>query len=119
MSGKYRYRFAKHVICNHPGCRRITTGRFCTEHSRAPAVRSPEALERDKFLDTAAWKRCRAAKLAIDSDCEICAAKGKFEPAIDVDHIKPRRTHPELALDLRNLQSLCERCHGQKTRRGE
>ena len=31
-----------------------------------------------------------------------------------VDHIKPRKLHPELALDLNNLQVLCEVCnHGK------
>jgi len=32
---------------------------------------------------------------------------------MNVDHIKPRRLFPHLALDLRNLQVLCEDCnHG-------
>lgn len=44
--------------------------------------------------------------------CVQCNARGRLE----VDHIKPLRTHPELAFDLTNLQSLCGRCHARKTR---
>ncbi|WP_417709774.1 HNH endonuclease [Roseibium aggregatum] len=44
--------------------------------------------------------------------CVQCGARGRLE----VDHIKPVRSHPELAFDLTNLQSLCGRCHGSKTR---
>lgn len=44
--------------------------------------------------------------------CVQCGAVGRLE----VDHIKPVRTHPELAFDLANLQSLCPSCHTRKTR---
>lgn len=44
--------------------------------------------------------------------CVTCSARGRLE----VDHIKPVRTHPELAFDLANLQSLCPTCHSRKTR---
>lgn len=33
---------------------------------------------------------------------------------MNVDHIKPRKTHPHLALDPSNLQVLCDVCnHGK------
>lgn len=44
--------------------------------------------------------------------CRECGAAGDLE----VDHIKPVRTHPELAFDLSNLQTLCVSCHSRKTR---
>lgn len=44
--------------------------------------------------------------------CVQCGAVGRLE----VDHIKPVRTHPELSFDLANLQCLCPRCHSRKTR---
>jgi 5-methylcytosine-specific restriction endonuclease McrA len=45
--------------------------------------------------------------------CECCGARPP-DVRINVDHIKPRRTHPELALDEANLQVLCEDCnHGK------
>ncbi|MEL7488893.1 MAG: HNH endonuclease signature motif containing protein [Pseudomonadota bacterium] len=44
--------------------------------------------------------------------CVQCGARGRLE----VDHIKPVRTHPELSFDLDNLQTLCPSCHTRKTR---
>lgn len=44
--------------------------------------------------------------------CVTCGAVGRLE----VDHIKPIKTHPELAYDLANLQTLCVNCHAAKTR---
>lgn len=37
--------------------------------------------------------------------------------ASEVDHIKPLKTHPELAMDRSNLQALCRNCHEKKTAR--
>lgn len=43
-----------------------------------------------------------------------CGATREDGVQIQVDHIKPRKTHPELALDINNLQVLCEVCnHGK------
>lgn len=42
----------------------------------------------------------------------VCGARGRLE----VDHIKPVRTHPQLAYELSNLQTLCVPCHSRKTR---
>lgn len=44
--------------------------------------------------------------------CVQCGGKGRLE----VDHIRPVRSHPELAFDLSNLQTLCVSCHSRKTR---
>lgn len=65
------------------------------------------------FYKTAQWKAVR--KLAKDRDgwrCVKCGARGRLE----VDHIKPIRSAPELVFDLDNLQTLCVPCHSKKTR---
>jgi len=36
---------------------------------------------------------------------------------LEVDHVLPVRSHPELRFELSNLQSLCRRCHSAKTAR--
>jgi len=60
------------------------------------------------------WKALRLIALRRDGFlCVECRAPGRLE----VDHIKPVRTAPELAFELSNLQSLCARCHGAKTAR--
>ncbi len=60
------------------------------------------------------WPALRlAAKRRDGWKCVICGARYRLE----VDHIKPVRCHPESAFSLDNLQTLCGRCHGAKTRR--
>ena len=44
--------------------------------------------------------------------CAICQ---KWTQNPDVDHIKNKGSHPELASDLKNLQYLCRGCHRAKT----
>jgi 5-methylcytosine-specific restriction endonuclease McrA len=62
---------------------------------------------------TPQWKALRLqAKRRDGFACVQCKASGDLE----VDHIKPIRTHPELALVLSNLQCLCIACHSRKTR---
>lgn len=64
-------------------------------------------------IRSARWKVVR--KRAKDRDgwkCVQCGARGRLE----VDHIQPVRTHPDLAYELTNLQTLCTPCHSRKTR---
>lgn len=59
------------------------------------------------------WQALRLAVLRRDSfQCCQCAARGRLE----IDHIEPVRTHPELAYAIDNLQALCPACHTRKTR---
>ncbi|MEM8574196.1 MAG: HNH endonuclease [Pseudomonadota bacterium] len=67
--------------------------RMVQRDKRWPALRL-EALRRDGFK------------------CVSCGAAAPLE----VDHIKPVRTHPELGFELSNLQTLCRSCHTRKTR---
>ena len=67
----------------------------------------------DKFYDTAAWRTLRKQILARDGyRCVVCGAalgKGQYR----IDHIIPMKQAPHLALEPRNLRSLCSRCDGQ------
>ncbi len=46
--------------------------------------------------------------------CQCCGARPSDGVMIHVDHIKPRKLFPELALSRDNLQVLCEVCnHGK------
>ncbi len=59
------------------------------------------------------WKAVRLqAKRRDGWKCVKCSAAGKLE----VDHIQPIRTRPDLAYELDTLQSLCPSCHTKKTR---
>lgn len=59
------------------------------------------------------WKTLRMAILERDGfRCRSCGCGGRLE----VDHIKPVRTHPDLSYEPSNLQALCPSCHTRKTR---
>ena len=69
----------------------------------------------DAFLESYEWRRVRMVVLKRDgARCACCGATPADGLRMHVDHIKPRRKFPELALDPRNLQVLCEVCnHGK------
>jgi 5-methylcytosine-specific restriction endonuclease McrA len=46
--------------------------------------------------------------------CQCCGASPSTGAVINVDHIKPRKFYPELALELENLQILCGPCNHRK-----
>lgn len=62
---------------------------------------------------TRRWQVLRQAVLERDGyRCRSCGARGRLE----VDHVKPVRTHPELSFNPANCQALCGPCHTRKTR---
>ncbi len=68
-----------------------------------------------EFLDSYEWRSLRMRVLVrLGARCQCCGHTAKDGVKLHIDHIKPRRTHPELALDESNLQVLCEVCnHGK------
>jgi len=47
--------------------------------------------------------------------CECCGNSWSVGNPLQVDHIRPKSTHPELALDPDNLQVLCRECNMGKS----
>ncbi|MCC2249089.1 HNH endonuclease [Virgibacillus sp. AGTR] len=71
--------------------------------------------ESKKFLNSAAWLKCRTLALKRDHYlCQRCFKRKKITPADMVHHIKPRDEYPELSLTLDNLISLCNACHNKE-----
>lgn len=68
-------------------------------------------VQSDAFLQTREWRELRY--LAIKKHGQKCVCCGRSPPSVSihVDHIKPRHTHPTLALDMNNLQILCDDCN--------
>ena len=69
----------------------------------------------DGFYVSPEWKALRLQCLKRDRyRCRKCgrlvAGKGQSR----VDHVLPRKTHPELSLVLGNLQTLCAACDNRK-----
>jgi 5-methylcytosine-specific restriction endonuclease McrA len=69
----------------------------------------------DSFLSSFEWRRLRMEVLRhYGPKCMCCGATPSDGAVMNIDHIKPRRTHPHLALDFDNLQVLCNPCnHGK------
>jgi 5-methylcytosine-specific restriction endonuclease McrA len=59
------------------------------------------------------WPALRLETLRCDDwQCVQCSSRHRLQ----VDHVKPVRTHWHLRFEISNLQVLCGRCHGAKTR---
>ena len=69
----------------------------------------------DAFLASYEWRQLRMQALKRDgARCKCCGATPADGRVMHVDHIKPRKHFPQLALDLNNLQVLCDVCnHGK------
>jgi len=68
------------------------------------------------FLTSSGWRRVRMlAFVRYGNRCQCCGASpSDGVTVLNVDHVKPRATHPELALNVDNLQVLCAACnHGK------
>lgn len=76
---------------------------------------SPKHVVSDDFLRSYEWRKVRMVALKkFGARCQCCGASPENGVMIHVDHIKPRRLFPHLALDVDNLQVLCEVCnHGK------
>lgn len=73
-----------------------------------------EKIDINTFYDSWAWKDLRLQVLQkYGRRCQCCGAKPEKtnKVVINVDHIKPLRNYPELALDINNLQVLCSDCN--------
>lgn len=70
---------------------------------------------KDSFLYSAEWKELRKQVLIrYGFSCMRCGKRSKTGKGVNVDHIKPRKYYPELALDICNLQVLCASCNKNK-----
>lgn len=70
----------------------------------------------DAFYHSKDWEHARDAALIRDHHlCQHCLAKSEITPAVMVHHIielTPENiSDPNIATDLDNLVSLCDRCH--------
>jgi len=72
----------------------------------------------DGFIRSKEWKALRLKALELYGlVCIKCGRDNSREYPINVDHIKPRKFFPELALDITNLQPMCGPCNKKKGNR--
>ena len=53
------------------------------------------------------WLELKSKVLYWNDKCEICGS----DRMLEVHHIKPRHTYPELSQDIENLMVVCKDCH--------
>jgi 5-methylcytosine-specific restriction protein A len=97
--------------CAHPGCRELTSDRFCPAHARQDA-REYERYRRDPATRKRygqQWRIIRALYIAGHPLCERCKEAGRITPAQEVHHILPLAQGG--SHDVENLMSLCASCH--------
>jgi len=85
------------------------------KYQQAKIPKKKEFCQTDDFLGSFEWRRVRFEALKKNNGCcELCGRNKHDDIKLNVDHIKPRKKHPELALDVNNLQVLCNECnHGK------
>ena len=78
-------------------------------------LKSKPSISSNDFLQSKAWQRARIqAFKQYGNRCQCCGASPENGARLCVDHIKPRKLFPELALDIDNLQILCAECNSGK-----
>lgn len=81
------------------------------------AMRAPDAVDpaSKAFLMTPQWRKLRYEALKLyGCKCACCGVTPDSGAILNVDHIKPRKKFPALALEITNLQVLCAACnHGK------
>lgn len=110
-SSKFHRKFRKNIIIFK--CIRCHSQKKMKELLLAQASdkRRKKFINSDPFYSSIQWRMVRAQILCSQKNCVKCGSISNLQ----VDHIKPRSIYPELALDIKNLQVLCEFCNMQKS----
>jgi 5-methylcytosine-specific restriction protein A len=103
-------------ICTHPGCYAIAyRGSRCSDHPYTARIKGGYNRAKGNTTDQGygwSWQKLRPRILRRDGyRCCVCGNE-----ATEVDHIIPKAQGG--TDDPDNLQSICRRCHRQKTARG-
>lgn len=112
--------------CAWPGCATLVRGKgYCErhqpladakQHARRQQVHQAYNEQRDEsdaFYKTERWKRLSIRFRKLHPLCCECEREGRVTPSKMVDHIQPRKAHPELSLEWSNLRALCWPCHNR------
>lgn len=94
----------------------VTITRPARQPQTPPTIRTPLGIDvkSDAFLLTYEWRVVRMQALTkYGAQCQCCGVSPP-RAVMNVDHVKPRKLFPQLALDVDNLQILCDACnHGK------
>ena len=92
-------------FCKQPGCPAKVTSGYCDIHKRKSTG------SQNPFYGSKEWKLLRGWFISQEPLCRICNAPGEM-----VDHIHEIADGGD-PMEISNLQTLCQRCHNQKSDR--
>lgn len=103
-------------VCRSQGCGNVTDKadgycEQCTDAGRNDSAERRRAKTTDPFYLSPEWRKYTRWWLSQHPLCASCKRPGRI-----VDHIKPISEGGE-RLDPANTQTMCSRCHNQKTGR--
>jgi len=111
---KLKHYLQKMIDTNHPRSDSAMVGIKVLNDAYLVLKTKPK-VNSDEFLQSKSWKRLRIEAFnKYGNFCNCCGAKPSDGVRLNVDHIKPRRLFPELALNIDNLQILCADCNSGK-----
>lgn len=67
-----------------------------------------------RVTSTKRWRVLR--QIVLERDGWACVDCGQTRGRLEIDHVKPVRTRPDLAFDVANCATRCSPCHTRKTR---
>lgn len=103
--------FSPMKACNHPGCGKLTKGRYCEEHKPLHTwIHSKETPR----LRGRTLQRERSRLFNEYPLCVECEKQGRVIAATQRDHIVPLAEGGQDTAD--NTQALCPSCHDKKTK---
>lgn len=87
--------------------------KFNAKHGEAhPRWRGGISSKWDKLHNSPEYQKWRMAVYQRDYfKCQICGQGQSRSNKLHAHHIKPKKTNPELVLDVNNGQTLCAKCH--------
>lgn len=116
MDGAINHCEVKIQMINEATDRSREERRRFLESKRKKAASKPKSKPRanrsSDFYWSKEWRSLRYKALRrADGKCQLCGRSRGDGVILHVDHIKPRSRFPQLALDIDNLQILCEDCN--------
>jgi len=103
--------------CGHQPCPELVPkgASYCLAHlDRKQDYNRHRRPASHAFYQSPEWRKLRGEAIRVLG--RVCSGCGSTD-RIHIDHVIPISERPDLALELRNLRPLCQRCHNKLRRK--
>ena len=102
--------------CSQGGCPELVRSGRCEEHSKQQRQEWHNRRSKEfKSLYSHRWNEYSKGRRRSFPLCAECLRQGKTKVAEATDHIVPHKGSYQLFWNYSNHQSLCKKCHDEKT----